>query len=270
MGLNLILKWDGDTFQHLTMLSLSCFWRVSEFRHTWPEVLKQKSGKWDWGHYSPDSSSREELWAGEVRVGGGESQRVEYIFSSFSVLCSSPRWAVSNRLFCPHLSALARSLSLRIFAIPLHCAHFFYCLYTRAAAKWRHGQMLQGVSLEFEIDEIQVSPHPCSKMVDVYFCPCFCLWNTYCTGNGKGRRRRPNEHYYLYFLPRSPRSLLPSYLLLSCPLSLSLPLSPQILISKFMATGRPYGSPDADGGCPAIALALDQLGTCKYCRTGYR
>ena len=79
------------------------------------EVLKQKSGKWDWGHYSPDSSSREELWEGEVRVGGGESQRVEYIFSSFSVLRSSPRSAVSNRLFCPHLSALARSLSRSLF-----------------------------------------------------------------------------------------------------------------------------------------------------------
>ena len=44
-------------------------------------------------------------------MGGGESQRVEYIFSSFSVLLSSPPLAVSNRLFCPHLSALARSLS---------------------------------------------------------------------------------------------------------------------------------------------------------------
>ena len=54
-------------------------------------------------------------------MGGGESQRVEYIFSSFSVLLSSPPLAVSNRLFCPHLSALARSLfvSLRFRYIAL-------------------------------------------------------------------------------------------------------------------------------------------------------
>ena len=38
--------------------------------------------------------------------------------------------------------------------------------------------------------------------------------------------------------------------LLSLSLSLSLSLlSPQILISKFMATRRPYGSPDADAHC---------------------
>ena len=135
--------------------------------------------------------------------------------------------------------------------------------------------MLQGVSplnSKFpQVDEIQVLPHPCSKIIKWSMCT---FVHVFVCGTPTALEMAKADDgdqtsiiIFISFLALLARCFLPISSLAAFSPS---PLSPQILISKFMATGRPYGSPDADGGCPAIALALDQLGTCKYCPTGYR
>ena len=114
-----------------------------------------------------------------------------------------------------HLSALARSLfvSLRFRYIAL-ISFIAYTLARQPNDDMVRCCKVSPLNLEFvHVHEIKVLPCLFSKLGEwtrVYF----LLWNTFCTGNGKGRRR-PNEHYYLYFLADS--------LSASCFLSLGLP-----------------------------------------------